>query len=63
MVDRREWNYWLGGKDNDTSEAGVEAQRRYSESGAVPYRLRSALQVAESFEGLEVVEPGVGRKP
>jgi hypothetical protein len=44
---------------NDTSEAGVEAQRRYNESGAVPYRLRSATQVAAFFEGLEVVEPGV----
>jgi hypothetical protein len=44
---------------NDTSEAGVEAQRRYNESGAVPYRLRSATQVAAFFEGLGVVEPGV----
>ena len=44
---------------NDISEAGVEAQRRYNESGAVPYRLRSATQVAAFFEGLEVVEPGV----
>jgi hypothetical protein len=44
---------------NDISEAGVEAQQRYNESGAVPYRLRSATQVAAFFEGLEVVEPGV----
>jgi hypothetical protein len=44
---------------NDISEAGVEAQRRYNESGAVPYRLRSATQVTAFFEGLEVVEPGV----
>jgi hypothetical protein len=44
---------------NDISDAGVEAQRRYNESGAVPYRLRSATQVAAFFEGLEVVEPGV----
>jgi hypothetical protein len=44
---------------NDLSEAGVEAQRRYNESGAVPYRLRSAQQIADFFEGLELVEPGV----
>ena len=44
---------------NDTSEAGVEAQRRYNESGAVPYRLRSSRQITELFDGLELVEPGV----
>jgi hypothetical protein len=44
---------------NDISEAGVEAQRLYNQSGAVPYRLRSAQQVANFFEGLEIVEPGV----
>ena len=44
---------------NDVSQAGVEAQRLYNQSGAVPYRLRSAQQVADFFEGLEVVEPGV----
>jgi hypothetical protein len=44
---------------NDTSQAGVEAQRRYNESGAVPYRLRSSGQIAELFDGLELVEPGV----
>ena len=44
---------------NDLFEAGVEAQRRYNESGAMPYRLRSARQIAEFFEGTEPVEPGV----
>jgi hypothetical protein len=44
---------------NDTSQAGVEAQRRYNQSGAVPYRLRSSGQIAEFFDGLELVEPGV----
>jgi hypothetical protein len=44
---------------NDLSEAGVAAQRRYNESGAIPYRLRSARQIAGFFEGLELVEPGV----
>jgi len=44
---------------NILSEAGVEAQRLYNQSGAVPYRLRSPDQIAEFFEGLELVEPGV----
>jgi hypothetical protein len=44
---------------NIISEAGVEAQRLYNESGAVPYRLRTPDQIAEFFEGLELVEPGV----
>ena len=44
---------------NDLFEAGVEAQQLYKESGAVPYRLRSAQQIADFFEGLELVEPGV----
>lgn len=44
---------------NDLSEAGVEAQRRYNQSGAMPYRLRSAQQIADFFEGTELVEPGV----
>jgi hypothetical protein len=44
---------------NDLFEAGVEAQRRYNASGAMPYRLRSAQQIADFFEGTELVEPGV----
>jgi O-methyltransferase involved in polyketide biosynthesis len=44
---------------NDLSQAGVEAQRLYNESGAAPYRLRSSQQIAGFFEGLELVEPGV----
>jgi hypothetical protein len=43
----------------DTDPAGVEAQERYNQSGAVPYRLRSPDQIAGFFEGLELVEPGV----
>jgi hypothetical protein len=43
----------------DTDRAGVEAQERYNQSGAVPYRLRSPAQIAGFFEGLELVEPGV----
>jgi O-methyltransferase involved in polyketide biosynthesis len=44
---------------NDHYESGVEAQQQYNESGAAPYRLRSARQIAGFFEGLELVEPGV----
>jgi O-methyltransferase involved in polyketide biosynthesis len=44
---------------NDHHQTGVEAQRQYNQSGAVPYRLRSARQVAAFFDGLELVEPGV----
>jgi hypothetical protein len=44
---------------NDLSQAGVEAQQLYNESGAAPYRLRSSHQIAGFFEGLELVEPGV----
>jgi hypothetical protein len=43
----------------DTNPAGVEAQERYNQSGAVPYRLRSPQQIAGFFDGLELVEPGV----
>jgi O-methyltransferase involved in polyketide biosynthesis len=43
----------------DTNPAGVEAQERYNQSGAVPYRLRSPQQLAGFFDGLELVEPGV----
>jgi S-adenosyl methyltransferase len=44
---------------NVISQAGVQAQRLYNQSGAVPYRLRSPEQIAGFFEGLELVEPGV----
>lgn len=43
----------------DTNEANAEATRRYNESGAVPYFLRSPEQLAGFFDGLEVLEPGV----
>jgi S-adenosyl methyltransferase len=47
----------------DTNPAGVAAQARYNESGAIPYRLRSPEQIAGFFEGLELVEPGVVSLP
>ena len=43
----------------NTSQAGVQAQQDYDQSGAIPYRLRSPEQIAAFFEGLELVEPGV----
>ncbi|MGC9539854.1 SAM-dependent methyltransferase [Streptomyces sp. UG1] len=43
----------------DTNEANAEATRRYNESGAVPYFLRSPEQLEGFFDGLEVLEPGV----
>ena len=43
----------------NTSQAGVQAQDDYDQSGAIPYRLRSPEQIAGLFAGLELVEPGV----
>jgi O-methyltransferase involved in polyketide biosynthesis len=43
----------------NTSQAGMEAQDDYDQSGAIPYRLRSPTQIAAFFTGLELVEPGV----
>ncbi|SCK53053.1 S-adenosyl methyltransferase [Streptomyces sp. WMMB 714] len=43
----------------DTDEAYSAAMRRYSESGALPYRLRSPEEIARFFSGLELAEPGV----
>jgi hypothetical protein len=43
----------------DTAPAHVEALRAYEETGAVPYRLRSPRQIAQFFDGLEPVEPGI----
>ncbi|HEX6469891.1 MAG TPA: SAM-dependent methyltransferase [Streptosporangiaceae bacterium] len=35
------------------------AQRTYDEGGSVPYKLRSREQIAEFFQGLELLEPGI----
>lgn len=43
----------------DTGEAVVEGGEKLVESGGVPYILRSPDQLAQCFEGLELVEPGV----
>jgi O-methyltransferase involved in polyketide biosynthesis len=39
--------------------AHAEAIRRYNESGAVPYHLRSPERIARLFDGLTLVEPGL----
>jgi S-adenosyl methyltransferase len=48
---------------NVISQAVVEAQEQYNQSGAVPYHLRSPEQIAGFFQGLELVEPGVVSVP
>lgn len=45
---------------NTTAEM-VRAQDRYNASEAVPYHLRTPEQIAEAFEGLALLEPGVVR--
>ena len=47
----------------DTSAAYLEAVERYRESGGTPYNARSSEQIAGFYEGLELVEPGVGPIP
>jgi S-adenosyl methyltransferase len=48
---------------NVISQAFVQAQQRYNESGALPYHLRSPEQIAGFFDGLELVEPGLVSVP
>ena len=43
----------------DTGEAVVEGGAKLAETGAVPYNLRSPQQIAQCFEGMELVDPGV----
>jgi hypothetical protein len=43
----------------NTSEARIEAHRRYAEEGAAPYHLRSPEQIGRFFDGLEILPPGV----
>jgi hypothetical protein len=43
----------------DTHPEHVRALRKYAETGAVPYRLRTPEQVTRFFDGLEPVEPGI----
>lgn len=43
----------------DTGEAINEGGAKLAETGAIPYNLRTLDQLAECFEGLELVEPGL----
>jgi hypothetical protein len=43
----------------DADPAQNEATRLYNESGAEPYHLRRAEQIARFFDGLELAEPGL----
>ncbi|MGQ0774663.1 MAG: SAM-dependent methyltransferase [Pseudonocardiales bacterium] len=43
----------------DTNKAAIEATEKYADTGAVPYNLRSPQQIAQCFEGLEMVHPGL----
>lgn len=43
----------------DTHPEHVQALRKYAETGAVPYRLRTPEQITRFFDGLEPVEPGI----
>ncbi|QSB16721.1 SAM-dependent methyltransferase [Natronosporangium hydrolyticum] len=43
----------------DTSPEVVQGAETLAESGGVPYILRSPAELAECFEGLEQVEPGL----
>ncbi|AYY15515.1 SAM-dependent methyltransferase [Actinobacteria bacterium YIM 96077] len=43
----------------DTGPAVVEGGEKLAEAGGVPYHLRSPEQLAQCFEGLEMVEPGL----
>lgn len=44
-----------------TSEGMIAASKAYTESGAVPYHVRSVEEIAGLFDGLELAEPGVVR--
>jgi len=44
---------------NDTDRAYVELCERYTATGGVPYIPRSIEQIGRSFEGLELVDPGL----
>jgi len=51
---------YLAVYDSSDVDPGLnDALRKYNESGAEPYRVRSRDQIARYFDGLEMVEPGV----
>ena len=44
----------------DSSPEYLAAIAQYADSGAVPYNARTAEQIAGFYDGLELVDPGVG---
>lgn len=66
---RRVWtglasgSYLVIADSTDTDEAFVAAQQRYNDGGSVPYVLRSPEQIAQFFDGLDLVDPGLVALP
>ncbi|USY17207.1 SAM-dependent methyltransferase [Nocardiopsis exhalans] len=46
-----------------TSEPMIEAARRWNETAAIPYHLRTPKEIEGFFTGLDLVEPGVVSAP
>lgn len=56
-------SYFVECDGDDTSAEYMAAIQQYRDSGGVPYNVRTPDQIAGFFEGLELVEPGVGPIP
>ncbi|GAA2251946.1 hypothetical protein GCM10010145_19560 [Streptomyces ruber] len=52
-------SYFVHYDSTDTDEELKRAQQGYDDTGAVPYVLRSPEQLADYYEGLELLEPGI----
>ena len=52
-------SYLAFNDSTNTNKMNDEATRKYNESGAAPYHLRSPEELAGFFDGLELVAPGV----
>ena len=60
LMDRLPSGSYLMLQDGTTvSQANADALEDYSQSGAIPYNLRTPEEVARYFDGLDVVEPGI----
>jgi S-adenosyl methyltransferase len=46
-----------------SGERVIKAVRMWNEVAPTPYTLRSPAQIAAFFEGLELIEPGLGAMP
>jgi hypothetical protein len=56
-------SYLTTNDGTDTSEEVVEAARIWNESANPTYHLRSPARIAQFFDGLELVEPGIVSPP